>query len=81
MRNKKNEVNIGFSKIRVNGAWRHWRGIEKEEGNEKMEMRSERREDKVTKKNRREIYRSNESEGQEIRKQDDGANFGGEARK
>jgi len=48
-----------------------------------MEMRGEGREDEVTKKNRREVHRSNESEGeeQEKEKQDDGVNFGGANRK
>jgi len=83
MRNKGNEIKIGFGKVRVNGVWRYWRDIEKEAGNEKIEKESERREGEVAERNRREIYRSNEpeQEEQETRKQDEGANFGGKARK
>jgi len=65
MRNKGNEVKIGFGKVRVNGLWRYWRDVEKEAGNEKIEKDSERREGEVVGRNRWEIYRSKDPEQEE----------------
>jgi len=83
MRNKGNEVKIGFGKVRVNGVWRYWREIENEIGNDKGERGNRRGVEEVTERNRRETDGRKEQEGeiQEAEGLEEGAIFGEEARK